>query len=670
VSRMIVGRRALFIAAWGVLGGIGSSGQVRVNVDEIRAKALAALETNTRKLSNVLFRSENWSEFSGHQPGFCGLSACPEIHFRTPNLLSHLEIVDHKPVRLLDRWEDQPPIEKSVQQRVIRSGVGFKWPLEDYANELLNGTHPLEFIGMKVDRGRSAFVLIARPPTDSRFPTPLVRCAAALIATVFIDSETFFPVRMDVEVVRPEMCPGEPTFPENRVGTKFRFHCVRVVGQDPCGQPVEIYAVDRMAQDSVLSGIGVNMAPGSLAARPFLLGPGYSSAVTMQANKEFHLFVTGACPPKFDNVDDARATARPVSGEHLAMESRFDLEGSLGPGAGTGGANSVSPAGGIPPTQSSGPPREQAARSAVSPSSGRPARSSPTIQIMRNGKPVSIRPPYCSDFCGHSGNFDLGFPPSILVDTRPFEGTPIGSGGDYFLNETLKHSVLEVSRHILNSLGGENARPSSMLTLLQRELLLKMLAEVFGEKRLSPERIASMALAASSTPAEAATGIMAFHRDYNWNFAKRPSADQAEIARRIWKANFFPTEPAPGSPIRDFDVRQSALARLLANGCVDGDTAVTAYLNYALSGSGILPGPARLEISGTTPGTIHIHLRPDLPTALSIAETLTNRRDTAIAYTERDERETITGTSLFLFDSQSFANYVASYYHGQLCADR
>jgi hypothetical protein len=300
-------------------------------VEEIRRRALVAIDTNQGKYSDLLFRSKYWLDISGRQP---------EIH--TSALLSHLELVGHNPALVLDRWEDQPSFEAqyAMSQRVVRSGSSFGYGANEYAKELLNGAHPIELIGMKTDRAHRAYVLLARP-SQSPLPsaTALAKCAANMRATLTVESDTFFPVRLDVEVVNDQQCSTNDV--GSKIGTQMRFHSIRLSGQDRCGELHEIYALDQRVNTSPLVDVGAVVAfPGSIAERSFRWGPtlnqpgsfprisrtgqGYSKITSTTVSSDFQVFLTGSCI-QFEGAAPQSLPSHP-SVDFVQKDSYFDLD--------------------------------------------------------------------------------------------------------------------------------------------------------------------------------------------------------------------------------------------------------------------------------------------------------------------------------------------------------
>ncbi len=291
-------------------------------VEEIRQRTLVAIEVNSKKFSNLLYNSKSWTELSGRQP---------VIHFRTPALLSHFEIVDDNPVGVLDRSEDQPPFEAqypTLQQRVMKAGF-FEHGFGDYVKDLLDGTHPIEFIGTKEDRTKRAYVLIARP-SQAAVPSAISyfgKCAASHGARLMIDSETFFPIRVDVNVVDDRMCSYAVTHNLiHQVGTRLQFHCVRVSGKDPCGEIHEIYVVDRTAVTTpFVAEQAFRAASSTIAERTFRTGRGYSSLTSASVSSAFKMFLTGSCISFEGAAPRSSASSQPPVA-FVQTDSYFNLD--------------------------------------------------------------------------------------------------------------------------------------------------------------------------------------------------------------------------------------------------------------------------------------------------------------------------------------------------------
>jgi hypothetical protein len=312
----------------------GIAGAQHPPAEEIRQRALAAIESNSEKMSDVLFHSEEWNDLSSRQPG---------VHLHTPALLSHFELVDHNPVYVLDRWEDQPPFESrypALQQRMISRP---SFPSFEYAKELLNGRHPISFIGMKTDRTRRAYVLMARPSqTASASASAFGRCAASLNATLMIDSETFFPIRVDAEVVNDQGCSYQETHNNvlNQVGTRMWFHSVRVSGKDRCGEIHDIYVFDRALYSAPFEDVGAFVVgPRSIAERTFRWresaiyypyaggGPSYSSVTHTSVSSEFKMFLTGSCI-SFDDASPRSDGPSQQPVDFVQTGSYFNIDGT------------------------------------------------------------------------------------------------------------------------------------------------------------------------------------------------------------------------------------------------------------------------------------------------------------------------------------------------------
>ena len=269
---------------------------------------------------------------------------------------------------------------------------------------------------------------------------------------------------------------------------------------------------------------------------------------------------------------------------------------------------------------------------------------------------------------GFKGNFDWR---EKGVDARGFEEHNLGIDGDYFLPQTLKPAVLNQGREDLQWIFAFKHLTKAALA---KDHLVKRMTETFGDERLTAGRMASLEVAVSVTPLAAQPGAVAFHRDYLFNMARSLSEWEKVVAKGVWLANYSADEPPDkntplqASALKIVDV--SPIRQALRQGCVADDEAANAWLSNLLSGTNVKAGNARLEISQVTPGAIHLHLPPDLANAQTVAQTISRKNVVILLYAERDADNNVTGASLFLHEGFPFANYVNSYYHGELCGKR
>jgi hypothetical protein len=157
-----------------------------------------------------------------------------------------------------------------------------------------------------------------------------------LKATLFIDTATFFPIRMDAETVSPRMCSGSGDFPLDAVGTREQAHFVKVTRQDPCGDRREIWVMDAAVQRSRTTSDGYIAFPGLIAERKWLLGPDYKGGESKltTVRSEFQFFVTGSCLTLGEVVE-----SKPI--ESVQREIYFGLDDIVNPFREAGASSSV-----------------------------------------------------------------------------------------------------------------------------------------------------------------------------------------------------------------------------------------------------------------------------------------------------------------------------------------
>ena len=304
------------------------------------------------------------------------------------------------------------------------------------------------------------------------------------------------------------------------------------------------------------------------------------------------------------------------------------------------------------------------------------ARQGSAITVRRGGKTVSVIPNEFEGGVRLIGSFDppagathtgSGIP---LVDPKGFEGVVIGRNGNYALPEALKQTMI-VAEVMWQCVDRAAYRDGGLL--LYREILLTRAVEVFGNRLITAERCASMAVVSGATPAEAASGTFAFHRRFNWDISRPFSEDQKTLILRVWKASFSGAKPEVMPPMQvvSGDFYHTKLATALLNGCVSGDEAAAGFLRNALQGTGVSPGPSvKLDMARTDPRAVLLHLSNDLSNALSVQYGLWDKGISAVrTYPDKSVDGEVIGYTLYLIEGP-LTSYVVSYFHGERCGDQ
>jgi len=463
-----------------------------------------------------------------------------------------------------------------------------------------------------------------------------------------IDSVSFFPIRVDARVVKNQTCGMEML---DRPGGELQFHYARVTGTDSCGDIHQIYVSDQRAVTVPIGSVaGITIGTGSVAERKFPLDQSYrgGTARSFGVSSRFRIFV--ACGVM--HFDDAPSRP-PVS--FIETESYLKLDGPPGSGACTGPSCRAPSASGLQPRVEADPAS----------SAGNP------VVAAAPPRPVSARPATREDYWNWVGNFDV----QNGIDIRGFDGTKLGVGGDYFLDATLKLAVFGIAQRILISAGLDEEHS------LRRDLLKKRIREAFGDLTLTPERIAALAFAVSVDFEPSSTGVVIFHRNVVWPMNRVIHPARRELARQVWSANFSANPRRQRDDLLEMysasagQATQSPVANSLRRACVDGDTAATAWVarsiadkrgGFGFPAGGVEVRPARLEISDSTPGAIYLHFDTDLTYAKKIASVM----GTFGPFSELDPQNYVFGTAIYFQSGQSLANYIASYYHGELCTQK
>jgi hypothetical protein len=307
-----------------------SSANGNPSIEQIASQMADAIASNTKKYRNLLYNWELRAEFSGTAgyrfPTFGG-SAGEKVRSAMPAFHGHFQMAGDKPISVLDGWADQPPFSgKDMNRRLLRQVPG-EPPTLDIIQQLLTAPHNVKLVGIASDRGSRAYVVESLPswsPAPAVVNAAAARCAAGLRATVFIDVATFFPIRMDAEVVSPKMCSPSGDFPLDALGTRQQVHYIKLRRKDPCGDIRELWVIDQGVQRSRINSDGYIAFPGQIAQRTWPLGPNYRGGdfKSTTINSNFQVFVTGSCLSFGEVVE-----SRPVESVH--SEIHFDLDQNI-----------------------------------------------------------------------------------------------------------------------------------------------------------------------------------------------------------------------------------------------------------------------------------------------------------------------------------------------------
>ena len=472
---------------------LGAAARGQVPAEEVAANALAAWTVNETQTKDVLYSKESWSDFTGHSNGM--LSGPQEVHYKTPVFHSHWETVDGHPRYVMDGWADQPPL---VRIWDLKKRINLGENLLDRGarvREFLGQGRRLTLVDTKTEQGHKAYVVLskARPAGQGGRGSPTA-CPSAMDATLYVDSITFFPFRVEATVVQANMCAPDPSNQFNKPGAEVQFHQLRVSGKDSCGETHNIWIVDQAVLMSNLGQVdGVKDSPGTIAERVFMFGPDYRGGKqkTVQVSDNFRLFV--ACA-----VMRAEGSTPPPVDDRVATESYFPLEG-------------------IPPT------KRQIEQERAYDIAG--VKVPPAV-VMRTTKPPESSPAW------FSANFDWS---ARGIDARGFEATKLGVNGDYSIPAYLKPAVREQGRQNAEEVTGR--WESREWILIMKQFLMKRMQETFGDARITAGRMASLELAISVTPMPSTPGVVAFHRDFLFDMAKPLSQWEMKLARVFWLAN-------------------------------------------------------------------------------------------------------------------------------------
>jgi hypothetical protein len=238
-----------------------------------------------------------------------------------PPFNGHFQLVNNRPAGVLDGWADQPPLRQDLSRRILAPKRGEPETV-DLIEHLLRPPQQVKVVGVASDHGGRAYVIESQPPVGwAGALTATARCAAAIRATVFIDAETYFPIRLDAEVVTPGMCSGVGNMVLDSAGAREQVHYVKVSRKDPCGDVREIWVLNEAVQRNTIVTDGYMAFPGQIAQRPWPLGPDYRGGefkgTTIRNN--FQIFVTGACISFGEAVE-----SKPVESVH--SEIYFPLD--------------------------------------------------------------------------------------------------------------------------------------------------------------------------------------------------------------------------------------------------------------------------------------------------------------------------------------------------------
>ena len=273
-------------------------------VSEIAAHSGLAIDENAAKFREVLYSSRSWAEISGQKYGIC-FGGCPDVNLKTPIFGSHYELINGRGAIVQDGWEDQTPLSARYphpEQRVQRAVGHGNYSSASLPAELLRPSHTLTLLGVRHLLGTVAYVIQSDPPDAIPLTSnAMARCAGAVRGTLLIDTETFFPIQYEIEVIRPNICApadlgGKGNY-TNIVGTRARVQFTRATGRDKCGEMHQIYVnahsewIAKFNQESFRMGIG------EISERDFQSPLKISNGTVRSVweNGDFKVFVTGAC---------------------------------------------------------------------------------------------------------------------------------------------------------------------------------------------------------------------------------------------------------------------------------------------------------------------------------------------------------------------------------------
>jgi len=294
------------------------------SLDVIADRVSTSIGDNAKKYKDLLYKWELRAEFTGTKkspfPTFSPVSG-EKVHAEMPAFRGHFQLVNNRPVSVLDGWADQPPIRQDLSRRILAPKQGEPETV-DLIEQLLKAPQRVKLVGTASDNAGRAFVIESLPPAGGPGRlTGTARCAAAMRATVFIDADTYFPIRLDAEVVTPGMCADAGNMVLNSAGAREQIHYVKVARKDPCGEVREIWVLDEAVQTNTIVADGYMAFPGQISQRPWQLGPDYRGGefkgTTIRDN--FQLFVTGSCLSFGEVVE-----AKPVESVHVEIHFALD----------------------------------------------------------------------------------------------------------------------------------------------------------------------------------------------------------------------------------------------------------------------------------------------------------------------------------------------------------
>ena len=296
-----------------------------LTLDVIADRVSKSIAENAKKYKDLLYKWELRAEFIGTKkspfPTFSPASG-EKVHTEMPAFYGHFQLVNNQPVSVLDGWADQPPLRQDLSRRISAPKQGEPETV-DLIEHLLKAPQRAKLVGIASDNAGRAFVIESLPPAGSPGRlTGTARCAAAMRATVFIDADTYFPIRLDAEVVTPGMCADAGNMVLNSVGAGEQIHYVNVARKDPCGEVREIWVLDEAVQTNTIVTNGYMAFRGQIAQRPWQLGPDYRGGefkgTTIRNN--FQIFVTGACLIPVGQVVEAKPVESVHSEIHFALD--------------------------------------------------------------------------------------------------------------------------------------------------------------------------------------------------------------------------------------------------------------------------------------------------------------------------------------------------------------
>jgi hypothetical protein len=296
-----------------------------VSLEEIADGVSKSIKENALKYEYLLYNWELRAEFDGTRqsafPRFSQPSAQDKVHTQMPIFRGHFEKIGSKPTSVPDGWEDLAPLKTSNLRNAPPAPQGEPETVA-LIQALLSPPQRATIVGVVSDGGSRAYVVESVPPAQlSPSLRGAARCASAIRATIFVDAQTFFPLRMDAEVVAEGMCSGTGNLPLDSVGTREQVHFAKVSRKPPCGDVREIWVPDEAIQRSQIHSEGYIAFPGQPWHRSWPLGPDYRGGEFKGTTirKDFQVFVTSACL-----LNDEVVEAKPIESVHTEIHFLLD----------------------------------------------------------------------------------------------------------------------------------------------------------------------------------------------------------------------------------------------------------------------------------------------------------------------------------------------------------